>query len=69
MCAVTVWRWVKAGTFPKPVRISPGVTAWRVEDVEAFRQALERGEVVGARKPTEARKRKAAEAFHEKQAA
>ena len=29
----TLWRWVAAGTFPKPVKLSARVTAWRCEDV------------------------------------
>ena len=29
----TWWAGVKDGRFPKPVKISPGVTAWRVEDI------------------------------------
>jgi len=32
----TLWNWVKAGKFPSPVKLSRGVTAWRVEDVRAF---------------------------------
>lgn len=32
----TLWRWVRAGTFPKPVKLSAGVTAWRCEDVRAW---------------------------------
>lgn len=31
----TLWRMVKAGTFPAPVKLSARVTAWRVEDVRA----------------------------------
>ena len=29
----TLWRWVSIGKFPKPIKISSKVTAWRVEDV------------------------------------
>lgn len=32
----TLWRWVNAGTFPKPVKLSGRVTAWRCEDVRAW---------------------------------
>ena len=32
----TLWRKVKAGTFPRPVKISPRITAWRVEDIRAL---------------------------------
>ncbi len=31
--SATLWRKVKAGTFPAPVKLSARVTAWRVEDV------------------------------------
>ncbi len=34
--APTLWRWVKAGHFPKPVKLSPAVTAWKVGDVRRF---------------------------------
>lgn len=27
------WAGVKSGRFPKPVKIGPRVTAWRVEDI------------------------------------
>lgn len=29
----TLWRWVSIGKFPKPVKISPRITAWRVTDI------------------------------------
>lgn len=32
----TLWRRVKAGDFPAPVRLSAGVTAWRAEDVRRW---------------------------------
>lgn len=32
----TLWRWVNAGTFPRPVKLSDRVTAWRCEDVRAW---------------------------------
>jgi prophage regulatory protein len=34
--SATLWRKVKAGTFPKPVKLGPRITAWRVEDVRAL---------------------------------
>ena len=34
--APTLWRKVKAGTFPKPIRLSDRVTAWKVCDVRAW---------------------------------
>jgi predicted DNA-binding transcriptional regulator AlpA len=27
---------VKLGTFPKPIKLGPRITAWRVEDVRKF---------------------------------
>ena len=29
----TWWNGVKSGLYPKPVKLGPGVTAWRVEDI------------------------------------
>lgn len=34
--AATLWRWVKAGRFPQPVKIGPRVTAWPVEAVREW---------------------------------
>jgi predicted DNA-binding transcriptional regulator AlpA len=36
MAAVTIWRLSREGKFPKPYTLSPGVTAWKGEDVQAF---------------------------------
>jgi len=36
----TLWRKVKDGTFPAPVRISERVSAWRVEDIRAWMQSF-----------------------------
>lgn len=35
----SVWRRVKAGTLPKPVKLSPRITAWRVGEL---REVLKR---------------------------
>lgn len=32
----TLWRKVKSGDFPSPIKLSERVTAWRVEDVRAW---------------------------------
>lgn len=32
----TLWRRVRSNTFPKPMRISPQVTAWRVRDIRTW---------------------------------
>ena len=29
----TWWEGVKSGRFPKPVKLGPRITAWRVEDI------------------------------------
>ena len=34
--AATLWRKVATGKFPAPVKLSAGVTAWRVEAVRAW---------------------------------
>lgn len=30
------WEGVKTGRFPKPIKLGPRVTAWRVEDIRAL---------------------------------
>lgn len=35
----TLWRWVAAGRFPKPVKLSARVTAWDVSAVRAWLEA------------------------------
>lgn len=37
--AATLWRKVKSGEFPAPVKLSARVTAWRLEDVYAWMQS------------------------------
>ena len=34
--SATLWRKVKAGQFPRPVKLSERVTAWRVEDIREW---------------------------------
>lgn len=29
----TWWEGIKTGRFPKPLKLSPGITVWRVEDI------------------------------------
>ena len=41
--AATLWRKVADGTFPKPVKLSVRVTAWRVADVRSFLQYPNKG--------------------------
>lgn len=28
------WRWAQKGTFPKPIKLSPGVSRWDIRQVE-----------------------------------
>jgi predicted DNA-binding transcriptional regulator AlpA len=37
----SIWRLVKAGKFPKPIKLSEGCTVWRLEDVEAWEKSRE----------------------------
>lgn len=32
----TIWRWVRDGKFPKPIKMGDCVTVWRSEDIDAF---------------------------------
>lgn len=40
----TLWRKVKDGSFPAPIKLSARVTAWRVEDVRAWMQSFQQSE-------------------------
>ena len=39
----TVWRKIKKDKFPKPVKLSDRVTAWRVEEVRAWLDSFQGG--------------------------
>ena len=39
----TWWEGCKSGRFPKPVKLSERVTAWRVEDIRALIENASRG--------------------------
>ncbi|NGM46909.1 AlpA family phage regulatory protein [Rhodobacter sp. SGA-6-6] len=33
----TIWRWVRTDpTFPRPMKLSPGCTRWKLAEVEAW---------------------------------
>jgi predicted DNA-binding transcriptional regulator AlpA len=40
----TWWEGVKTGRFPKPVKLGPNTTAWRIEDIHALILCLRGGE-------------------------
>ena len=35
----SIWAWVKAGKFPKPIKLSANTTAWNAADIEAWVQS------------------------------
>lgn len=43
VCPATIWRWVKDGKFPAPIRLSGRVTAWEVAKVDAWIQSQAEG--------------------------
>jgi len=34
-CA-TIYRWVKSGTFPKPIQLGSNMVRWKASDIEAW---------------------------------
>lgn len=34
--ATTIWRLCRNGKFPSPIKVSPGITAWRVGDIRGY---------------------------------
>lgn len=34
----TIWRWAAEGIIPKPRKLSPGCTRWKLADLEQFEQ-------------------------------
>lgn len=35
----TWWAGIKSGTYPRPVKLSANITAWKVEDIHALVQS------------------------------
>jgi prophage regulatory protein len=29
----TIWRWVRENKFPQPIRLSSGISVWRLDDI------------------------------------
>lgn len=46
----TLWRKVKDGSFPAPVKLSERVTAWRVGDIRVWLLSLSKGALTGDQK-------------------
>lgn len=38
--ATTIWRKCRNGSFPKAIKVSSGITAWRVGDIRQYLEAL-----------------------------
>ena len=32
----TIWRWIRAGILPPPIRLGPNTCAWDVAEIEKF---------------------------------
>lgn len=41
----TLDRWIKAGQFPRPLRIGPNTNAWRASDVEQWLDEREQKQI------------------------
>jgi prophage regulatory protein len=35
----SIWRWVRDGRMPAPVKLSPGCTRWKLADLEVWEQS------------------------------
>ena len=38
--ATTIWRKCRKGEFPAPIKVSTGITAWRVGDIRAYLKSV-----------------------------
>ncbi|MDD3598066.1 AlpA family phage regulatory protein [Sulfuricurvum sp.] len=36
----TVWLYTKTGKLPQPIKLSPGVTVWKLSEIEQFINSL-----------------------------
>lgn len=36
----TIWRKCRSGEFPSPIKVSTGITAWRVGDIRAYLNSI-----------------------------
>lgn len=34
-----IWKWVKRNRFPKPIKLSPGCTRWKLSEIEMWEAA------------------------------
>ena len=40
VCSSSWWNGIKKGIYPKPIKIGPNTTAWRVEDIRKLIEKL-----------------------------
>lgn len=45
VCKSTWWAGVRSGRYPQSIKLSPGTTAWRVEDIRELLNKLSDGGV------------------------
>jgi len=38
----TIWRWVREGRLPKPIKLTAGTSVWKADDVAAALSKIER---------------------------
>ena len=38
--ATTIWRKCRSGEFPTPIKMSSGITAWKVGDIRKYLEAI-----------------------------
>lgn len=38
----SIWRWIREGRFPKPLKLSPKTARWREVDLKAYEESLEK---------------------------
>jgi len=36
---VTVWKWAREGKLPRPTKLSPKCSVWKMSDIEKFQRA------------------------------
>jgi len=39
--APTIWRWVREDKMPKPIKIGPNCTRWKLEEIEQWEASRE----------------------------
>src|SRR5215469_4348713 len=39
--AASIWKWVRNGDYPKPIKLSKNASVWKVADILAWEQARE----------------------------